>query len=343
MTLEVVDAVSLKVIFSTPADSGGDTVISYLVEWDVTAAFDNSDGRYGSSGFTMLSGGAPYVKTITDLDTGVFYYVRVSAANSQGFGPTQASSPVSLNPHEAPGSPTNVVLGVTSASMLTVSFDLPDSDGGDEVIGYRVEWDQAPAFNSVLLSPNKGYTDVGANERSYTIEFLTENVLYYVRVAAINAGGVGTWQRATPESTLPTEVEPGVPVSLQVAAGSATGEIDVVWARPRVPHHGIPCYGTTVNPTDCPMAVGGSLPASDGGIDIAYYLVEWSASADFSGDEDDAGEDTSTLTSYTITGLTSGKIYYVRVYAYNSLYSAVCEYAGDLCSPDEARVFTASA
>ncbi len=64
------------------------------------------------------------VQVISSLVTGVAYYVRVSARNSLGFGATQSSSPTFQHPYEEPTAPTDVVLGVTSDTMLTVSCGL---------------------------------------------------------------------------------------------------------------------------------------------------------------------------------------------------------------------------
>lgn len=61
-------------------------------------------------------------KVIYNLDTGVDYYVRVSARNSLGYGGTQSSSPTYQHPYEEPTAPTDVALGVTSDTMLTVSI-----------------------------------------------------------------------------------------------------------------------------------------------------------------------------------------------------------------------------
>ncbi|CAN0525976.1 unnamed protein product, partial [Scytosiphon promiscuus] len=61
-------------------------------------------------------------QVISSLDTGEEYYVRVrvSARNSLGYGATQSSSPAFQHPYEEPTAPNDVVLGVTSDTMLTV-------------------------------------------------------------------------------------------------------------------------------------------------------------------------------------------------------------------------------
>lgn len=61
------------------------------------------------------------LQVLSALDTGVAYYVRVSARNSLGYGATQSSSPTYQHPYEEPTAPSDVVLGTTSDTMLTVS------------------------------------------------------------------------------------------------------------------------------------------------------------------------------------------------------------------------------
>lgn len=67
-----------------------------------------------------------YLQVLSSLDTGVAYYVRVSARNSLGYGATQSSSPTYQHPYEEPTAPSDVVLGTTSDTMLTVSYSCED-------------------------------------------------------------------------------------------------------------------------------------------------------------------------------------------------------------------------
>merc|ERR1712072_1424709 len=133
----------------------------------------------------------------------------------------------------------------------------PTDNGGDDITSYYIEWDTAASFNSLSSAPNKGTATVSSAEHnSYTITTLTENTVYYVRVSAINDMGTGTSQTTSPASNFPTKQVPGKPHTVSVYSGTTSGEIDVQWQYPRVPHHGIPCSGTTRDPDDCSAAVG---------------------------------------------------------------------------------------
>jgi hypothetical protein len=334
-TLQVVSAYQLKVIFSPPDDNGGDTITKYLVEWSLDINFATSSSAIVSA----LTGSAPFFYTIGSLTsklmTGAYYYVRVSCANSQGYGPTVRTSPNKLNPSEPPQAPMEVYLGSTSPSMLTVTFAPPISDGGDTVTKYEIEWDQSPTFNSLTGGAK---VQVAATERSYTMSTLTPNVIYYVRVFAVNGRGVGSEAKASPQFKKPQLQVPGVPVMVlaEQPVPPTTKKVKVTWNRPRIPHHGYPCFGTAANPTNCPTYVSGSDPMSDGGAAITKYKIQFSASPAFLASATFEKEVTNSATQYTLgvnEGVQSGVKYYVRVMAYNSEgFSNPCGNTGPVCS-----------
>ena len=76
------------------------------VEYATSASFL---GEVKSVAVTYLDGGSPFYKTVSGLDKGQRYYVRVSACNGQGCGTPQGSAPSSAAPYEESGAPSNVV------------------------------------------------------------------------------------------------------------------------------------------------------------------------------------------------------------------------------------------
>ena len=151
---------SLRVEFTPPADNGGDDITKYKVEYSTFA--DYRAAGTGSVEVTYIQGGGQALfRTLTALTQGTFYYVRVSAHNSQGYGlPTSMTSAV--NPSISPDGPSNVLLRITSQSMLTVSFGPPVSDGGDAVTQYLVEWDVTSLIGSGTVAGQKGAVFVSA-------------------------------------------------------------------------------------------------------------------------------------------------------------------------------------
>jgi len=338
VTLDVISANELRVMFGPPSDNGGDTITQYLIEWSIDSLFSSPD----SDLLEYLSGGAPFFKTISGLSTGISYYLRVSAKNSQGYGISQASTPNFLNPHQTPSIPTKVLLLKTSDTMLTVSWNDPTSDGGDKITQYRVEWDTSSGFTSGSKPPHKGFADVEASsQRSYTIDLLSSAQYYFVRVFAINSSGLGSPQNTSPRSATPEKQVPGYPHSLIATSGVSPKSIDVSWLAPRVPNHGYPCSGTRSNPMICPTSHGHMFPSSDGGDAIVEYEVEYNEHPNFSGN--DGGRKLITSISCTLSNLTPGRTYFIRVLARNSIGSGpYCELEGsDFC--DGARVSTIAA
>lgn len=282
--------------------------------------------------FTSLSGGAPFSRTISGLTTGSYYYFRVGACNTRGCSTPTASTPSSLNPQRAPDGPVNVLLRTTSHSMLSVAFEA-GYNGGDAIQTFRVEWDTAAAFNSGSPSPHKGFVDLDASTyNSYTIQYLTTNQAYYVRVMAGNTAGFSVATNASPTNSAPSLQIPGKPHTVSAATGASTGEIDVSYQRPRVPWHLIPCSGKVSAPNDCPAEVGGSIPSSDGGSAITEYVIEYSEEADFSGF--DQGQLVTTSLTATIQSLTPGRTYYIRVAARNQ------NGLGSFCAYNDASCLT---
>ncbi|KAL7554975.1 hypothetical protein ACHAWF_018557 [Thalassiosira exigua] len=313
VTLDVVSATELRVIFGSPSDNGGDTITQYLIEWSTSSDF--SDSR--SSTLDYLAGGSPFFHNIGGLVTGTYYFVRVSAKNSQGYGISQMTTPSSLNPHQKPSPPTNVKLGITSDTMLTIGWAPPLSNGGDTLSKYRVEWDTKASFESSSYPPNKGYVDVDSLVLSHTIQLLSSQKTYHLRVYAMNSAGSSVQQLSTPSLAVPSLQVPGSPHSLQASAGSSAGTVEVAWQRPKVPNSGIPCFSEGGTVKDCPTPYGGSLPASDGGDTISEYELEWNERSDFLGT--DGGRKTYTGVHAVLSHLYSGRIYFLRVLARNSI------------------------
>jgi len=326
VVLSVVSETELRVLFNPPADDGGDTITSYQIDYSTSSSFDSF-----SSVFVTYLAAAPFTKTISGLATGVPVYVRVSAANTQGYGDSASSVPTFLNPYQPSDAPTQVFLRATADTMLTVSFGAPVDNGGDDIISYRVQWDITPTFNGAVGVPNKGSVDLDAAlYSSYTIKYLTAGQNYYVRVFAINSAGPGTAALASPSALAPSLQVPGRPHTITATTGSSAGEILLSWQRPRIPAHQIPCSGLVTAPNDCDAGIGGGVPQSNGGSSITEYEINYNDLEDFSGF--DTGDFTTTATSYTIPNLTPDRTYYIRVLARNAQGAgSFCQYSEPNC------------
>ena len=205
--------------------------------------------------------------------------MRVRAVNSAGNGNWDTDSGTPAAPVTVPGAPTG--LSVTSGdSTLALSWTASANTGGAPVTSYDVEYKLTSADDSAWTTVTRSGT-----VPTRFISGLTNGLKYDVRVRAVNSEGGGPWatNSGTPEAA--TVTVPGAPTGLRVTSG--LGSLTVNW-----------------NP-----------PVSDGGSAITAYRVEWKLSTATSWPGADKG---ASDRSHTITGLTNGSEYDVRVRAVNS-------------------------
>ena len=117
--------------------------------------------------------------TITGLTNGTSYSVRVRAKDFSGDGPWSSSSSATA------GTPSKPKLRIAAGSgQLAVDWDAP-SNNGSAITGYNVNYRH---INGGWTT----HTHTGTGT-SATISTLTNNVVYKVRVRAINSQGNGPW------------------------------------------------------------------------------------------------------------------------------------------------------
>jgi len=234
------------------------------------------------------------------LTQGQYYYVRVRAYNTIGYGVSQETV-TPEKPQVVPGPPTGVTLEVISSYQLRIVFSPPDDNGGDTITQYLVEWDTESSFSS-SNSSSFYVTELGAGAPFFYVmgslsDPLTIGQNYWVRVSACNSGscpsGVccGAYQATSPSFLNPHE-SPSAPTNVELFVTSST-MLTVSWED----------------------------PASDGGDAITGFRIEHDISSAFNSlaltpdkDSTDVAPDER---SYTISDLTPGSTYYVQVYALN--------------------------
>jgi len=103
--------------------------------------FDGPD--YGS---LVVQDSADDLSTlIPQLKQGIPYYVRISAANALGYGPSIMPFPPFHTPYpQPPAPPSQVHLESKDGSNLAVTIDAPFHDGGDDITSYRVDYSTQP-------------------------------------------------------------------------------------------------------------------------------------------------------------------------------------------------------
>jgi hypothetical protein len=352
--LSVVSGTQLRVTWSPPLDNGGDAVTEYRLEYSTASDFSVAfDPVY----LKNPAGGGPYTKVLSGLVTGQSYWVLIYAMNSQGWSAGQAPTPPFEHPRQLPRAPTAVRTEVTSESMITVSFEDPADNGGDAVTDFRIEWDVDAEFESTGLGlPHKGWDVVSAAEHHrYTINGLSSNTRYYVRVSAINAVGAGVPVSDQPAGVVTAFRVPGRPASptLREYPGDAAvlcgGQVILDFAAPFLPWHGLACAGhgadAPTTPAACPASTTG-LSQADGGSVVLSYVLQWSIYSDFRDITSAGGSKTLAVNSATRAGpfsvtlsslagdaILSGQTYYFRVSSTNAYgSSSYCSRAGLDCA-----------
>ena len=222
-------------------------------------------------------------------------YCSVQTAEDAAFSNSGRASPWAAADCK-PNPPTSVVLD-RGATSLTLSWEPPETTPGGTATEHIVQW------RSTDASDNEQYPDVtgtfGAAHRqvkitdlttlSYEMTGLTADKTYAVRVRAGNASYASDWVER--EGTVAVASAPQ-----DFVVSAADGALSVAW----------------------------SAPATNGGSAVTSYVLQWKAPGV-------TGEDTYSDTdrravitgltdlTYSISSLTNGRSYTVRLYATTSL------------------------
>ena len=275
----------LDVSWQAPSSNGGSDVTGYKVQWkEAAGSWDTADdlSEATETGTTH---------TITSLTGGVEYAVRVIATNVAGDGPAST---------EVKGTPAGGVSEQNTEPENTAPTGLPTISGTpqvDETLTADTSGiADAEGLTSVSYSyqwiRNDGETDTdleGATDSTYTPS--ASDVGKTIKVQATftdDADNEETLTSAASETVAATK--PGAPGHVNVFPHD-TGALDVYWET----------------------------PTSNGGSDVTGYKVQWKESADSWETPADVSEATVTGTTHTITGLTDGVEYTVRVRAVNDV------------------------
>jgi titin len=246
------------VSWSVPATDNGLPVLYYEVA--------SSPETQAGNPICVVAAAAPASCTVTGLTNGVDYTFDVYAVNAAGSSPPSSAS---STPYTTPASPQYIsVQGYNGGASLT--WSPPSSDGGATITGYQVEICSVGCPNG-SWSVHGIVPGTGAN-----INGLTNGTVYYFRVAAVNAAGVGA------------------------LAGPVA---DYPYTTPSAPTL------TSVTPNHQQLVVG-LTAGSTGGSPLLRYEYSLNDGAWVSSG--------GTATSFTITGLTNGTSYSVRVRAVSS-------------------------
>ena len=210
---------------------------------------------------TSVVGKSDYAYTIPSLTEGIPYLARVTARNSEGYGPHALSLPLMQTPREVPPKPQKAELIVMSDSMLKVVIHKSAVNGGAVITRYLIEWDTTANFANIATSGYKHImSDItpGGTPYYYNVPALVTGTTYFFRVSAYNDQGYGPTLLTDPPHAKPASRVPGLPLDATVVSLSHN-QVQVDWVAPSVL---LPKYG------------------GSGGRPISHYLIEWDTDYD---------------------------------------------------------------
>ena len=165
---------------------------------------------------------------------------------------------------------------------LTANTSSINDGDGLEGVSYSYQW---------IRSDNGTDTDIaGKTDSTYTL--VAADVGKTIKVKVSFTDDADNDETLTSEATVAVAATvPSAPQSMTLTSGSQTQELDVSWQA----------------------------PSSNGGSAVTGYKVQWKESTDSWDTADDVSEATETGTTHTISGLTGGVEYAVRVMASNDV------------------------
>lgn len=166
---------SAQVNWAAPINNGGSAITGYAV------ATSRDSGETWSE--LSLVGSSTRSLRISGMAPGSAYLVRVQAINGVGRS-EPAQTGLTTNPGLAPP-PGGLTAGDISTTALTLSWDLPLSNGGSPITDYRIE----------VSSNGTRFTAIrhtASNNRAFRVTGLRPGTAYSFRVSTVTSLGAGT-------------------------------------------------------------------------------------------------------------------------------------------------------
>ncbi|MTA27759.1 MAG: hypothetical protein F2562_02750, partial [Actinobacteria bacterium] len=193
-----------------PLNTNGSPVSGYRVErsTDGGATWIVALANTGNSGTNVVVNG---------LVNGTSYSFRVSAINAAGAG--AVSNEAAATPLTTPSAPTAVV-AVAGDGVVSLSWNLPVSDGGSAVVDYLVDrsTDGGVSWTSLVS---------GVTTTSHVDSSLSNGTTYLYRVRAVNLAGQGSSSAGVVAVPSAKASAPTLPL-----ATSGSGSVILTWTAP---------------------------------------------------------------------------------------------------------------
>ena len=257
-----------------------------------TSGIGDADGLQNATfsfqwvaGGSDISGATGSTYTLTASDQGQTVQVRVSFTDDEGNEETLTSAATAAVAATVPGTPRSLQVQTGGTGELAVTWQEPESNGGSDVTGYRVQWKLAAGSWDTEADISSA-TAIGT---SHTIGSLSLDTEYAVRVIATNSAGEG------PASAERTET----------ARARASEQQD---SAPNTAATGAPTISGAAHAEETLTADTSDI-ADENGLEDASFSYQW-VSYDGNADTDIPG---ATGSTYTLVPADEGRAFRVRV------------------------------
>ncbi len=276
-------------------DADGLTNATFEYQWlHNQSVLDANTGTYYYINVD-LPGETGSTYTLAPADKGRTFAVRVSFTDDRGNSESLTSRStvvVAAKPNSEPTGLPAIDGTPQVGQTLTADTSAIDDADGLTTVSYEYRWfaiktvvDENTGFSLDVISLLSGDTS-----STYTLGPADAGYTFTVRVTFTDDEGNN--ESLTSEATeAVAATAPTAPQSLSVATGDQDQELDVTWQA----------------------------PSSNGGSEVTGYKVQWKEAADSWDTAADVSQATETGTTYTITSLTGGVEYSVRVIATNDV------------------------
>lgn len=224
------------------------------------------------------TGTGAFTSTVTGLTNWTMYYLRAYATNSVGTAYGAETTFI------AAAQPTLTASSITAITTTTATANcIVNTDGGVPVTVRGVCWSPASGPTTALITKTTDGTGIGSFTSSIT--GLAMGSTYYVRAYATNSSGT-----------------------------AYSNELSFITSSPPI------LTTTSISSISSSGASSGGNISSDGGLTVSARGVCWSTATGPTTALSTKTTDGTGTGSYSssITGLTSGTVYYVRAYATNA-------------------------
>lgn len=286
---------------------GPSLAVSKLVPGTNAGKCENLEGSLCSE-VRSVSGNFPISHVIRDLEVGEEYFVRAQFRTEYGYSNQQLSHPESIVPsHNAPSAPPPPFLVRSSATSITIGWEIPHVNGGASVSGYELWMDDLSGADNVMVydgigEPNIFEYQISTKDSGPLSQVVESGRQYRFQVRAIN-------QCLANESGNSNSDAP---------CYGAFSESQIFTVRdprsPLPPSAPLRDYRTNLQAATTSVTVSWKRPLDNGGSPITGYVLYMKDSSDsmmsFSL--------SSTETSLSVDNLNEGEVYRFHVVALNN-------------------------